>query len=865
MLQPEPSSSSRPAGSQASFCCPDEEPIHLSAAVQPHGVALVLSKGDWQVVQTSTNTKKVLGLPYRQVLGSKLCELFGTQAFGHLEALLLQPTAHGLAEWCWSNNLTGRTYLFHAYAYPSGERIVLELEPAHTLEPTHSLKLHEFLHESFVALTASADLNTLCAAAARQVRTLTGFDRVMIYRFDEAWNGKVVAEVHSDDQRLCSYLGLHFPAADIPPMARTLFLLTGVRTIADVNARPAKLFPKCDPKTQAPLDMSCSLLRAVSPIHVEYLQNMQVEASLTIALVRRGMLWGLIACHHRKPLRISRALRIACKLIGQLLSVELTAREDAQDTHYLLELKASQNSFLEAVAREESLSDGLLRHQPTLLNRIASDGVALKLDDRMVLLGAAPPPAQTEALFEQLAAHTSEGVWATDALAHSLADVNGTFAGIGGVLALLLPGPQPRGVVWLRKEVLQTVHWGGDPQQTVRVDASNGSLHPRASFALWKEQVRGRSLAWKSCEIEAASQLRTVLTGLLLLRSERAADQANHALRLSEERFEAFLELSPTLAFIKDLQGRLLFASRLYAQRFGISPEQWRGKTDEQLWPADVALQIRTSDLAALEIDQPLEVTESLPLPDGKPSFWLTLKFPLPDLSGGKLLASMALDVSERRAAEAQIRTSLHEKEVLLREIHHRVKNNLQAIASLLKLQERQTEDPVAAAALAQSQDRVQSMALIHEHLYMSTSLAQVELGRYLEQLSASVMNTYGELAQRIHLERTLSAVQVDLDTAVPLGLITNELLTNALKHAFVGNRQGKVQLKLSSTVDGSLQLSLSDNGIGLPADLDPATARTLGLRLVRSLTRQLDGRLEVFRSNGTHFMLTVPVLANLK
>ncbi|MBC7883544.1 MAG: GAF domain-containing protein [Anaerolineae bacterium] len=832
----------------------DDEPIHTPGAIQPHGLMLVLSMDEWRVLQTSANTKKLLGLPRNRVLGRDVSDLFGAEAFTTLEPLLTRPVVKSSITRSYECSLKWGTRRFHAHTYPSGGRMVLELEPAQTAEEISQLNLHKALHECFMTLSVSPDLLTLCAEVAFQVRIATGFDRVMIYRFDAEWNGEVVAEARSDDHRLVSYLGLHFPAADIPLKARELFMLTGVRVIPDVHARPVRLMPCLDPETTAPLDMECAKLRAVSPIHIKYLQNMGVGGSLTIAIVRQGVLWGLVACHHATPRHIPVSLRNACKLIGQLFSVALTAREEAEEACYRLELKASLTSFLAKIAQEESLSDSLLCHQPNLLNCIASDGFALKLDSKMILQGETPSLKETEALFCRLAKRASEGVWATDALAHALDDTEDLPAGIGGVLALLLPGDQPRGVLWMRQEVLRSVHWGGDPNQTVQVDAANGELHPRNSFALWKEQVRGCSLAWRSCEIAAAAELRTVLIGLLLLSSERKANNAHRALQWSEESFRTLLELSPTLVFIKDAQGRLLFASHLFTRRFGISPEQWQSKTDDELWPADVAVQIRTSDLAALEVNEPVEMIESLPLPDGTLSLWLTVKFPIPDISGSKLLASQGIDITESRATEVQLRTSLHEKEVLLREIHHRVKNNLQVVASMLKLQERQTPDRVSADALSQSQDRVRSMALIHEHLYLSDSLARIDLMGYLENLSDSLMSTHSQLADQVQLTRMLTSVQADLDMAVPLGLIVNELLTNALKHAFADGRQGRIDLALTPAENGCYQLVISDNGVGMPADLDMTTTHSLGLRLVRSLTRQIHGKLVMSQDNGTRF-----------
>ncbi len=216
----------------------------------------------------------------------------------------------------------------------------------------------------------------------------------------------------------------------------------------------------------------------------------------------------------------------------------------------------------------------------------------------------------------------------------------------------------------------------------------------------------------------------------------------------------------------------------------------------------------------------------------------------------------------ERTRADEQVRSSLREKEVLLKEIHHRVKNNMQVISSLLSLQSDHIKDPALGRLLSDSQDRIRSMALVHETLYGSTNLSSIDLRAYIESLTAHLVQSYA-VKGRVRLERDTQRVLLGIDAAVPCGLLLNELISNALKHAFPGERSGMVTVKLERVEDDQLRLVVSDNGIGLPADVEPSKSHSLGLRLVSALAEQLGGRLELSREGGTTFTVLFPTNHN--
>jgi two-component sensor histidine kinase len=231
-------------------------------------------------------------------------------------------------------------------------------------------------------------------------------------------------------------------------------------------------------------------------------------------------------------------------------------------------------------------------------------------------------------------------------------------------------------------------------------------------------------------------------------------------------------------------------------------------------------------------------------------------------VGGRKLSTAILRDITERKRAEEQTRASLREKETLLREIHHRVKNNLQIISSLLYLQSSSLADATASQALKESQDRVHSMALVHEQLYRSSSLGAIDFGEHLRQLAGSVARSYGAASGRVRLEIAVESIAVDLDLAIPVSLIFNEVLANVFKHAFPGERAGTVEVIFRSDGPETLMLRVRDNGIGLPPDYERDQGRSLGLKIVRNLAEQIHGQLEIESCHGMTFQLT---FANVK
>jgi chemotaxis family two-component system sensor kinase Cph1 len=493
-----------PAYAEVDLTTCDREPIHIPGAIQPHGVLVAVDQ-DLTVVMVSTNSDDLLGVAAEQALGRPLSGIVGAELAG----AVADRVAAGYPGEPLVLPLDGVEV--DVRVHRSGERVVVEIEPLDRGSAT-SLT-YQSARGAMARLAATGSVVELTGQLAREVRELLGFDRVMVYRFDEDWNGEVVAEDRRPD--LNPFLGLHYPATDIPAQARRLYTVNWTRLIADIGYVPVPLHPVFDPSTGAPLDLSHSTLRSVSPIHVEYLSNMGVGASMSISLVVDDELWGLVACHHYSGShRPSHDARAAAEFLGQVTSQIVVDRERADTREAALTTQsamATVTSRISASAESPLLS---LVDDPDLLTMMDAQGAALCYDGVLTTRGQVLDEAGLYAVAAALE-DPEQYATATD-------EVGRLVPGVVDVAGALRIGSAPdRWLLWLRPELEQVVDWGGDPTNKL-LAASEGPevrLSPRRSFDKWRQVVRGRSAPWQRWQFDAADALGKHLIGLLLMRS----------------------------------------------------------------------------------------------------------------------------------------------------------------------------------------------------------------------------------------------------------------------------------------------------------------------------------------------------------
>ncbi|MGL5836582.1 MAG: ATP-binding protein [Waterburya sp.] len=514
----------------------DREPIHIPGSIQPHGVLLVLQPDSLEIIQVSDNTQELIARQPQDLLGKPLSSLFNSKQIAAIRQCLAEdfenvnPLDLGIK----GQNKSPR---FDGIVHQRENVVLLEMERKTTKSESDFINFYQQVKGVVTKIQQAPTLREMCQTVTKEMRKITGFDRIMIYQFDAEESGIVIAE---DTNQEIPYLNLRYPASDIPKQARQLYTQNWLRSIPDRNYQPVKLIPSDNPVTGQPLDLSLSGLRSVSPIHLEYLQNMGVEASMSISLVQERQLWGLIACHHSSPKYVPYGVRNVCEFIGQVMSLELATKEKAEDLDYKMTLKSLQTRFIESLSQSESLLDGLVKLKPSLPSLVNGTGAVVCSGDRYITIGQTPPEAALLDLLHWLKPLLQQDLFHTKSLSKVYPPAESFKAIASGLLALEISKVHRNYILWFRPEVLQTVSWAGEPNKPViETTDGTGRLSPRKSFTHWREEVTGCSLPWKPCEIEAVAELRSLMVGVVLRQSDELTSM-NIELRRSNDELDSF-------------------------------------------------------------------------------------------------------------------------------------------------------------------------------------------------------------------------------------------------------------------------------------------------------------------------------------
>jgi len=511
------------------------EPIKIPGSIQPQGFLLVIDEATMTIGQVSANVGRWLGLEPETLIGAPLTRVFDDcqDLLARLAALPEEdqnPFHVGDVRFLEGSRAGLPTAMM---VHRHDQVLIAEFEPSSDMTTAYG-NVYPLMRTFISQMEESESIDALCQRSVSEVKRITGFGRVKSYRFDAEGNGRVNAEIADADYP--NYLGLSFPASDIPSQARALYLANRIRVIEDANYQPSPLIPANNPVTGAPLDLSFATLRSVSPVHLQYMRNMQTLASMSISIVVRGQLWGLISCHHATPRSVSFQTRTACELLGSVLSLQIETKEAQAKTERMLSLRRQIVQMLAAMADLDSVTGGLRSMPEVLLAFVEATGAAVISDSTLDVYGETPDREQIEALTRWLSQRDTHEVFQSDNVGRDIPELPRLSQSVSGVLAMAISELHSNYIIWFRPEQTRVVDWAGEPEKVI---SDSGSLSPRHSFARWRETVRGFSRPWDELDTEGVVELRAAVLGIVLRKAEEMASLAEE-LKKSNKELEAF-------------------------------------------------------------------------------------------------------------------------------------------------------------------------------------------------------------------------------------------------------------------------------------------------------------------------------------
>jgi chemotaxis family two-component system sensor kinase Cph1 len=503
----------------------DREPIHIPGSIQPHGVLLIVDRQGFAIEQVAGDTRHLLGMDAAGLLGLSLSALFDTDTLAFVTETLCSPATR-IAPLLRLSVTARRSPLpLDITLSADGRTVLIEIEHARRAGASIGDPIAQ-LKRLLSALAETSTVDQCCAAAAVTLRSATGFDRAMVYRFEPDESGVVVAEDLAPGME--PFLGLHYPASDIPQQAREMYKRNWLRAIPDVRYVPAELRPARNARTGSPIDMSSCSLRSVSPIHLEYLRNMGVGATLAMSVVCGGKLWGILVLHHGAPLDVPSHVRVACETFAQVFSLQIEATTLTDQSMLRINTRRIREGVVSRLSTARDIGAELACRD--LLRYVNANGMAVSVAGKWHTYGFVPCAADLQALMEWRNT-IDDPLFATD----RLADVNPAAAAysdtVSGMLAVALTRTSRDHVLWFRAEYETTVRWAGDPSKALVVEENGSRLTPRGSFAEWRQVKRCQAQPWSEIDLEAAEALRVVLLESVLKAADKTLQDRERAIQ----------------------------------------------------------------------------------------------------------------------------------------------------------------------------------------------------------------------------------------------------------------------------------------------------------------------------------------------
>ncbi len=480
-------------------------PIHLTNLIQSYGILLVVEQATGKIIQASENCDQVFNVSVQSLVNTEIQKYIGSEAYISLQEKFARPLKDKIpAVW----QVNGVQVLSLIHRRENHLLIEINIEPITSEDQETFLEVYQELKYAMSAIESSPTVEEACKVAAAELKRISGFDKVMIYRFDKEWNGTVLAEVKEDTME--SYFGFTFPASDIPQQARQLYLRNPYRFIPDCNYQPVKLYPVINPMTKAFIDLSDCNIRSVAAVHIEYLKNMNVTASMSTRILKNDKLWGLIACHHRTAKNVSYAMCSIFEILSGIISIKISSLENQELHENETRVTNLYTNLIEAVYKSNDLDKTLLSPQG-VMNLFEGTGAVVTANGKVYGVGEIPATENMEDLILWLHTRQPRKNFSTDSLP-ALYENASDYQAIGsGLLVIPINYLEDQYILVFRPEKIRVINWGGNPDERIQFEKDSRNYHPRHSFKQWQEQVRGTSIPWSDEELKIAESLRSFI------------------------------------------------------------------------------------------------------------------------------------------------------------------------------------------------------------------------------------------------------------------------------------------------------------------------------------------------------------------
>jgi chemotaxis family two-component system sensor kinase Cph1 len=479
-------------------------PISFVNQIQDYGFLLVCDP-DLVVLQASDNTEIFTGISYLTFPDKNLQGLLTRESFVTLQDKLLDKSQQ---RFTFKAIFTDTTQPFLSLVHVKEEYILLEFEPVNDGQVKGFREIYQSIHEASGKIQQSQELNEALSTAVDELKVFSGFDKVMIYKFDEDWNGHVLAEAMEPGME--SYFGITFPASDIPKQARELYLKNPYRLIPDIEYEPSKLYPVINPLSSGFVDLSDCNLRGVIKVHLEYLSNMQVKSSMSTRILKDNKLWGLIACHHRERKFLNYDGCSVFEMFSSIISTRLSAIEIQQNLNKTQERVAVMNSIIEDVYSHSMLINAIDSSADDIMQLLDCTGLAHVSESKIKCYGACPAVVSIHELIIWLQMKEFNTLFSTVSLSEAYEDASAIASLASGLLAFPVIPAKGEYILCFRAEILQRIDWGGNPNEAIQFNDDMKTYHPRYSFEVWKEEIKNTSQPFQEYEINFAKELQRV-------------------------------------------------------------------------------------------------------------------------------------------------------------------------------------------------------------------------------------------------------------------------------------------------------------------------------------------------------------------